>query len=295
MVRTGPQPTAPHDFWGQIGVSACVLLVPPLLAGAAVYSMLPVRGDGIAPSALLVSEPAPQAEPPLALSDRQQQTTEAGNGRPGGAVRAVAPPARPPVAAAKAATPATRAAAASLRPAALPSKQIAKAPVAAPAAAVPTAPPSASSAGVALAGAPVDAANPNITSRDVARALGPVPVQVTIMVAPKAAAADGSQQASHADEGAAPEPGAVPSSPAPIAGGLPSAAVSDEPAQEYAAAAGHSVHSHFRRSANRVAARQKGHEGQKVRAQRPDAEPRHSFSLSDLFSRQQSSQRKSHD
>jgi hypothetical protein len=271
-----------------------VLLVPPLLAGAAVCSMLPVRGDGIAPSALLVSAPAPQAEPPLALSDRQQQSAEAGNGGPGGVVRAVAPPARP-VAAVKAATPTTRAAAASMRPAALLSKQIAKAPVAAPATAVPTAPPSASSAGVAFAGAPVDAANPNITSRDVARALGPVPVQVTIMVAPKPAAADGSQQASHADEGAAPEPVAVPPSPAPIAGGLPSAAVSDEPAQEYAAAAGHSVHSHFRRSANRVAARQKGHEGQKVRAQRPDAEPRHSFSLSDLFSRQQSSQRKSHD
>jgi hypothetical protein len=302
MVRTGPQPTAPHDFWGQIGVSACVLLVPPMLIGTAVYAMLPVHSDGVAPFTL-ASVP-PQAEPRLDVSDRQQPPGEASNSGPGGSAPAGAAPARPAVAAVKAATPTARAAAPSLKPAAHPSKQIARAPVAAPVAAVSATPPPAATGGLGLAAANADAAKPDIVSKDVARALGPVPVQLTIMVAPKAAPLDSGQSASRAIEAAVSEPAAMPASPTPLGAAPPTAAASDEAPQEYAAAAGHPVHSHFRHSARHVAARQegqrehdsgKGHEGQKGHGARPAAETRHTFSLSGLFSRQPGSQRKSHD
>jgi hypothetical protein len=290
MVRTGPQPTAPHDFWGQIGVSACVLLVPPIVIGTAVYAMLPVHGDRAAPSSSLASAP-PQPAPPLALSDGQQLAAETRDGGPGGLGPAVAAPARPAIAAAKAATSTTRSAAPSTKPA-LSSKQPGKAPMAAPAAAVPAALPAAAG-GMAMAGA--DPVKPDIVSKDVARALGPVPVQVTIMVAPKAAPSDGGQPALRPGDAATAEAGALPASAAPLGAAPPSAALADEPAQEFAAAAGEpTIHSHFRHSARHVAARQKGqrahdsdneHAGRKGHGAHPVAEAKPTFSLRSLFSK----------
>jgi len=35
-----------RNIWAQLGISGCVLLLPPIALGAAVFSMLPVRDDG---------------------------------------------------------------------------------------------------------------------------------------------------------------------------------------------------------------------------------------------------------
>lgn len=44
--------TTERNIWVQLGISACALLLPPMVLGAAIYSMLPARDDGAArPSA----------------------------------------------------------------------------------------------------------------------------------------------------------------------------------------------------------------------------------------------------
>jgi hypothetical protein len=55
MARTNRRPTASRNVWGQIGLSACVLLLPPILAGAAVYTMFPVHQDGSAHNSSLAA------------------------------------------------------------------------------------------------------------------------------------------------------------------------------------------------------------------------------------------------
>jgi hypothetical protein len=45
MIRNARARAARRNVWTQVGVSACVLLLPPMALGAAVYSMLPARDD----------------------------------------------------------------------------------------------------------------------------------------------------------------------------------------------------------------------------------------------------------
>jgi hypothetical protein len=55
MVRTDRPPTASRNVWGQIGLSACVLLLPPILIGTAVYTMLAAPQDGTARNSSLAA------------------------------------------------------------------------------------------------------------------------------------------------------------------------------------------------------------------------------------------------
>jgi hypothetical protein len=45
MIRNARARAARRNIWAQVGVSACVLLLPPMALGAAVYSMLPARDE----------------------------------------------------------------------------------------------------------------------------------------------------------------------------------------------------------------------------------------------------------
>src|SRR5215831_14077233 len=59
MVRTGRPRRARARVWSEIGVSAGVLLVPPLLIGGAVYGLLPAHDDGAARSSAVAIESLP--------------------------------------------------------------------------------------------------------------------------------------------------------------------------------------------------------------------------------------------
>jgi hypothetical protein len=66
MARTTPSKAAYSNMWAQIGISACVLLLPPIAVGTAVYVMFPMRDDGAAPPRSVVADvrPAIGAPPP---------------------------------------------------------------------------------------------------------------------------------------------------------------------------------------------------------------------------------------
>ena len=39
--------TTERNIWAQLGLSACAVVVPPIALGAALYSMLSVRDEGV--------------------------------------------------------------------------------------------------------------------------------------------------------------------------------------------------------------------------------------------------------
>ena len=51
MVRNARSRARQRNIWAQVGVSAAVLLLPPIALGAAVYAMLPAREEGPVPAA----------------------------------------------------------------------------------------------------------------------------------------------------------------------------------------------------------------------------------------------------
>ncbi len=59
MARIAPSKAAYGNMWAQIGISACVLLLPPIAVGAAVYVMFPIRDDGAAPPRTVVADIRP--------------------------------------------------------------------------------------------------------------------------------------------------------------------------------------------------------------------------------------------
>jgi len=48
MIRDTRPGATQRNIWAQLAISACALLLPPMALGAAVYSLLPAREDGIA-------------------------------------------------------------------------------------------------------------------------------------------------------------------------------------------------------------------------------------------------------
>ena len=41
--------TTERNIWAQLGLSACAVVLPPIALGAALYSMLSVRDEGVGP------------------------------------------------------------------------------------------------------------------------------------------------------------------------------------------------------------------------------------------------------
>jgi len=153
-----------RNGWGQIGLSACILLLPPIIVGAAIHVKLaPREGTGaphtsvprIGPSqaAAATAHAVPTAVP--ALGEPASSAPESGQiaALPQPLVRPVTPEAPPPAAA---------------RPSGVPSK-----------------PASAASAASALA-----RSEPDPDTFEAGRLLGPVPVRVTVVVAPRESHAD---------------------------------------------------------------------------------------------------------
>jgi hypothetical protein len=101
MVRTDRPPTASRNVWGQIGLSACVLLLPPIVVGTAVYAMFPIHKDGTASnSSLAVVEFRPAgSELPLAASESSRDAAApqpaAAAPPPASAAAKPAPPSKP--------------------------------------------------------------------------------------------------------------------------------------------------------------------------------------------------------
>jgi hypothetical protein len=99
MVRTDRRPTASRNVWGQIGLSACVLLLPLIVVGTAVYALFPVPKDGTASnSSLAVVEFRPAgSELPLAASEpgRDAAAPQPAAPPPASAAAKPAPPSKP--------------------------------------------------------------------------------------------------------------------------------------------------------------------------------------------------------
>jgi pyruvate/2-oxoglutarate dehydrogenase complex dihydrolipoamide acyltransferase (E2) component len=106
MVRTDRPPTASRNVWGQIGLSACVLLLPPILVGTAVYAMFPVPKDGTASSSSLAVVEFRPAGSELLLGasessrDAAAPQPAAAAAPPANTAGKPAPPSKPPAAAA---------------------------------------------------------------------------------------------------------------------------------------------------------------------------------------------------
>jgi hypothetical protein len=273
MVRTGRPRRTPRRFWSEIGVSAGVLLVPPILIGGAVYGLLPARDDGVARGSAPVaveSQPADfnsrsafdsaPDEPPPAVAALVSPTTNAfGVANP--AMAAAPKPVAPAAVAAKPALPA----AASKQAAAAKADASAKPAAASKVATEPTT--------FALA-----SEHSELVGKEVPRVLGPVPVQVTVVVPPNAGEAEGSEPVSPA---APPSSIAAPPfapTPAPPAA---AAARSTEVPREHRAGA-HGAHSHFRHMARRNQTRPETHPDERA-TQRAVDPTQHDFSLRKLF------------
>jgi hypothetical protein len=79
MIRTAASKAAHRGKWAQIGISACTLLLPPIVVGAAVYVMLPAHDDdAMSVSPLSVS---PSSVSPSAVSASVVAHTQPSNER----------------------------------------------------------------------------------------------------------------------------------------------------------------------------------------------------------------------
>jgi hypothetical protein len=187
-VRTARTSEKSRNRWGQIGISACVLLLPPIAIGAAATAMLASRQDiaarDAAPAAqsiaiAVAAETVPAFERDAALA--QPPLPEP-----------VGPqPALPPPAAGKhAATPA---------------------------------PGGAGTYSLASAGQELAPQTPQApqAGKDMARLMGPVPVRVTVVVAPNAGHPDGTQTDPPAGETAPPPPPSTPAGSPPVPPAMP--------------------------------------------------------------------------
>jgi hypothetical protein len=274
MVRSGRLRRTPGRFWSEIGVSAGVLLVPPILVGAVVYGLLPApeepaRNSSPAAADFLPADFASRsafdisAELPLAFAAPLSPTT-------GTAIAAVDPlmtPVTKPAASALAAKPTASPVATKPVIAAKPDVPVAKpAAVEKAAAAEPTT--------FALASEHSELVGKEVTR---AGALGPVPVQVTVVVAPNVAETETGQPVSL---GAASPESTAALPPAPAAA---PAARSTEPQREHHAGTPHGPR-HFRHVARHNQARPDAHPEEVQRAAEP---PQHDFSLRNLFQQQQ--------
>jgi hypothetical protein len=280
MVRSGRRRRTPGRFWSEIGVSTGVLLVPPLLVGAAVYGMLPAhedepaRNSSPAAAEFLPADFASRsafdisAELPLAFAAPLSPTT--------GTAIAAANPLLMPLATKPAAPPPAPAAA---KPAAAP---VATMPVIAAQPDAPVAKPVAVEKAAAAEPATFALASEHseLLGKDMTRAgaLGPVPVQVTVVVAPSAETESGRP----VSLGAAPPESIAALPPAPAAA---PAARSAEPPREHHAGAPHGTR-HFRHMARHNRARPDAHP-EEAATQRAAEPPQHEFSLRNLFQQQQ--------
>jgi hypothetical protein len=274
MVRTGRPRRTPRRFWSEIGVSAGVLLVPPILIGGAVYGLLPAHDDGAARG----SAPAALESQPADFNSRVAFDSALDEPRP--AVAAVVPPATNAFGVANPAVPATPTPVAPAAPAAKP---------AVPAAASkPAAAAKADTAPAKPAAAPVKVAEPTTFSLasehsepvgKVPRVLGPVPVQVTVVVAPNAGEGEGGE----AVASVAPPSSIAAPPPAPTAAPPAAAPVrSTEAPREHRAGAPHTARSHFRHMARRSQTRPETHPDEHA-TQRAADPPQHEFSQRKLF------------
>jgi len=167
MVRNARSKARQRNIWAQVGVSAAVLLLPPIALGAAVYAMLPAREEAaVPPAARAVVES--RAAAPLPAAETLPAAAEAPQ-------FAAAQPA--------AAAPQPRMATAAKPAPAAPSFSLASARQEAAGKAA------AKDVGtkdtVTKDAATKDAVS--TTGKDTARVLGPVPVRVTVVVPPSAA------------------------------------------------------------------------------------------------------------
>jgi S-DNA-T family DNA segregation ATPase FtsK/SpoIIIE len=287
-----------------------VLLVPPLIIGGAVYGLLPAHEDGAARSSALAIESLPADfnsrsafdtavdEPPPAVAALVSPATNAFvSAKP--AMPAATTPA--PAAAAGVAAMAAAAPVKPVVPTAL-FKPVAAAKTDAPANAPPANPPPANPPPAKPAVAPAKvAATPEPTTfalasehserigKDATRVLGPLPVQVTVVVPPNAAETQSGEPVSL---GAAP-PSSIAALPPALADAPPAApaasgARSSEPARDHRADSPHRTHSHFRHLARhkeaRPDARPDDHATQPT--QRAADPPQHDFSLRNLLQQQ---------
>jgi hypothetical protein len=233
MVRTDRPPTASRNVWGQIGLSACVLLLPPILIGTAVYSMLAVHQDGTARNSSLAAVEFRPAGSEFRLAS--DSSRDAAAPQPAAAVP-------PPAGAAGKPAP--------------PSKSASPAPSA-----------------YALADAHSEPAG-----KDLSRALGPVPVRVTVMVAPNTADVESGQPASPGREAASSQVAVSPDAardaePPPAVRAVPSA---ESPPKHHVFSL-HRVHSYVRQLARRSPARNE------TSAAHWADKPRQAFSLWNFF------------
>jgi hypothetical protein len=285
MVRTG-RPRRARRVWSEIGVSAGVLLVPPILIGGAVYGLLPGHEDSAARGSALAIESLP-------ADFNSRSAFDTGVDEPPPAVAALVSPATGAFVTARPAMPAAikpAAAAATAIVAAAPAKSALSTAATKPAAtAKADAPPAKPAA------APAKVATPEPTTfalasehservgKEATRVLGPVPVQVTVVVPPNAAETEGGEPVSL---GAAPSSiAALPPAPADAPPAAP-AARSSEPPRERHAGAQHSTRSHFRHLARHNQARPEAHPEDHP-TQRAADPPQHDFSLRNLFQQQQ--------
>jgi hypothetical protein len=177
MFRHPRSAAARRKAWAQIGISALVLLLPPIVLGGAVYALLPGRDDA----------PAPQV--PNVIADAHAAAT---NFHATGAVSA----ATPPVANTQPAAVAPPSLPVASKPAPIPSAppafSLASSRHEPPAKAATREPAGKDAASRDIAGkdgASKDAVSKNKdndTVKDPSRVLGPVPVRVTVVVPPGA-------------------------------------------------------------------------------------------------------------
>jgi hypothetical protein len=266
-------------------MSAGVLLVPPLLIGGAVYGLLPAREDGGArDSALAAFESLPADFNSRAAFDTGLQ--------PPSAVTAWASPDTNAFGTAKPALPAApEPVAAAIAVAVAPKPAVPTAAIK-PAAAKRDAPPAKSAVAAAKVTTPepttfaLASEHSELVGREATRtgALGPVPVQVTVVVAPNAAETEDRQPVSL---GAAPPPAIAALPPAPMdAPPAATAARSTEPPREHHAGTQHGTGFHFRHLARHNRARPEASSEERTTQQRPAEPPQHDFSLRNLFQQQ---------
>jgi hypothetical protein len=185
---------AQRNMWVQIAVSALVVLLPPIGLGAAVYTLLPARDDSGVHRVATVAAAAVEARPSAFTGSAlvpQPASSQPASSQPASAQPAAVAPG-PLVTAPKpvpSAPPAFSLASARQEP-------VAKAPLKEPAGK------EAGSKDANKDGAGKDAANKDsrdaagkdaatkdsVSGKDTARLLGPVPVRVTVVVPPTAAA-----------------------------------------------------------------------------------------------------------
>jgi hypothetical protein len=121
MVRNGPTKRKRGDIWAQLGVSACVLLLPPLVmaAGVMFYDSSPPQSAGLQSAAQRAEAPASSVAKTDSMTERSDMRPDAGTFALASAekhpvitekrpVAAQPPVAAPPAATAQPAAPAPR-------------------------------------------------------------------------------------------------------------------------------------------------------------------------------------------